>query len=73
MHRIYYINIVDTSKKKCERNCIETRVDNHGILWLNEKHIEEELNHKSLWEVTIKYYTDHRKHKYELVEEPKKQ
>ena len=73
MHRIYYINIVDTSKKKYERNCIETRVDNHGILWLNEKHIEEELNHKSSWEVTIKYYTDHRKHKYELVEEPKKQ
>ena len=38
---------------------IETILGNDGILRLNKKHIEEGL--------------DHRKHKYELVEEPKKQ
>ena len=40
---------------------------------LNEKHIEVGLDHKNLREITIKYHSDHRKHRYELVEEPKKQ
>ena len=35
-----------------KRHSIETIVDNDGILWLNEKHIEERLEHKSLREVT---------------------
>ena len=43
--------------------------ENDGILWLNEKHIEG-LDHKHLWEFTIKY-SDHRTHSYELVDEPK--
>ena len=42
-------------------------------MWLNGKHINEELHHKNLREVTTKYYSDHRKHEYELVDEPKKQ
>ena len=33
------------------------------------KNIKEGLDHKSLREVTIKYHSDHRKHKYELIEE----
>ena len=33
--------MVDISRKTYERNDIETIVDNDGILWLNEKHIEE--------------------------------
>ena len=37
------------------------------------KHIEEGLDHKNLREVTTKYNSNHRKHKYELVKEPKKQ
>ena len=28
---------------------VETMVDSDGILWLNEKHIEERLDHKDLW------------------------
>ena len=32
------------SRKTYERNGIETIVDNDGILWLNEKHTEEELD-----------------------------
>ena len=43
-----------------ERNGVEAIVDNEGILWLNEKHIEEELDHKNLREITIKYLSDHR-------------
>ena len=35
---IQYINMVDVSRKTCERNGIETIVGNDGILWLNEKH-----------------------------------
>ena len=29
-----------------ERNGIETNVDNDGIFWLNDKHIDEGLGHK---------------------------
>ena len=31
--------MADISKKMYKRNGIETIVDNHGILWLNEKRI----------------------------------
>ena len=41
-----------------KRHSIETIVDNDAILWLNEKHIEERLEHKSLREVT-----ERRKHR----------
>ena len=40
--------MVDISRKIYERNGIEKTVDDDGILWLNEKHIEEELDHKNL-------------------------
>ena len=36
--------MVYISRKTYERNGIETIVDNDGILWLNEKHTEEELD-----------------------------
>ena len=39
--------MVDISRKKYEKNGIETIVDNSGILWLNEKLIEG-LDHKHL-------------------------
>ena len=42
-------------------------------MWLNEKHIEGGLDHQILREITTKYNSNHRKHRYELVEEPKKQ
>ena len=38
--------MVDISRKTYKRNSIETIVDNDGILWLNEKHIKERLDHK---------------------------
>ena len=58
------------TKKTCERNGIETIVDDDGKLWLHKKQIKEGLDQKQLWEITIKFHSDHRKHIYELVEEP---
>ena len=37
------------------------------------KNIEEGIDPKNLQEITIKYHSDHRKHKHELIEEPNKQ
>ena len=65
---IHYINIVDTSGKTYEKNGAGRRVENDGILWLNEKHIDEELDHKNLQETVIKHYSVYVKHKYKLVE-----
>ena len=62
--------MVDIGRKAYERNCVET-INNDGMLWLNDKNIEEGLHHKNLWEITTKY-SDHRKHKYEIVDQPKK-
>ena len=53
-----------------EGDGIETIVDNDTILWLNEKHIEG-IDHKNLREITKKYHTDHRKHRYELTDKRK--
>ena len=63
--------MVDISRETYVRNGIEAIVENDGILWLNKKHIEEGLNHKNLRQITTKYNLNHRKHRYELVEEPK--
>ena len=41
-----------------ERNGIETIVDNDGILWLNDKHIEERLDHKKLRATILKYISN---------------
>ena len=61
--------MVDVRRKTDESNGIEKIVNNDGILWLNEKHIEEGLDHKNLREITTKYSPNHRKQRYELVEE----
>ena len=65
--------MVDISRRTFERNGIAKIVDNDGILWLNEKHLEEGLDYKRFQEITIKYHSDHRSYRYELVKEPKKQ
>ena len=47
--------MVNLSRETCERNSIETIVDNDGILPLNEENIDGQLGHKNLQEITIKY------------------
>ena len=61
------------STKKHENNNIEAIVDGIGMLCLNEKHIEEKLGHKNLLVITNKYNQVYKKHRHELVNEPKKQ
>ena len=51
----------------------EIKVDNDRILWLKEKHEKEGLDHKYLQEITTKYHSNHRKHRYELDIKSRKQ
>ena len=59
--------------KNIWNNNIEVIVDGIGKLWLYEKHIEEKLGHKNLPVITNKYDPVYKKHRYELVDKPKKQ
>ena len=40
--------MINIRRETYESNGMETKVDNDGILWLNERHTEEELDHKRL-------------------------
>ena len=55
--------MVDISKKSYENNGIEVIVDSVNALWLNERHIEEQLGHKNLPAVTNKYDKIYKKHR----------
>ena len=60
----YYVNKVHMYRETYEKDIIETIVDNYGILCLNRRHAEQGLYHKKLREITTKYHSDHRKHRY---------
>ena len=47
--------MVNITKETLENNDIEVIVDSVNALWLNEWHIEEQLEHKNLPAVTNKY------------------
>ena len=57
-------------KKIWENNGIEVIVDSVNALWLNEKHIEEQLGHKNLPVITNKYNKIYKKHGCDLVNKP---
>ena len=61
------------AKKKHENNNKEVIVDGIGMLWLNEKHIEEKVGHKNLSFITNKYDQVYKKHRYEFSRKLKKQ
>ena len=65
--------MVNITKETHENNDIEVIVGSVNILWLNERHIGEQLGHKNLPPVTNKYNKIYKKHRYELVDEPMKQ
>ena len=46
--------MVNITKESLENNDIEVIVDSVNSLWLNERHIEEQLGHKNLPAVTNK-------------------
>ena len=52
--------MVNITKETLENNDIEVIVDSVNTLWLNERHIEEQLGHKNLPAVTNKYYKIHK-------------
>ena len=58
------------TKETLENNGIEVIVDSVNTLWLNEKHIEEQLGHKNLQVITNKYNKIYAKSRYELVDKP---
>ena len=65
--------MVNITKETLETNDIEVIVDSVNALWLDERHIEEQLGHKNLPAVTNKYDKIYKKYRYELVDEPMKQ
>ena len=67
MYKMFNIN-----KETYENNNTETIIDGIGMWWLNEKHIERMLVHKNLLFITNKYDQTYKKHRHELVNEPKK-
>ena len=48
------------------KNGVEV-IERNGIKWLNEKNIEEQLEHKNLAAIILKYLYKYRKHRCELV------
>ena len=64
--------MIKISAETYEKNDIDVIVDDNGILWLNEKHIEGKLRHKNLSVITKKYKI-YKRHRYELVDQPNNQ
>ena len=65
--------MVNITKQTYENNGMETMTDRFGKLWLNEKHVEQQLGHKNLPAATNQYDEKYKKCRYELIDEPKKQ
>ena len=62
--------MVNIDKETYENNKIEAIVDGNNTLRLNEKNI---IGHKNLPAITNRYYQMYKKHRYELVNNRKKQ
>ena len=65
--------MVNVTKETYENNDIEVITDNLNRLWLNEKHIDEELGLKNISSITNKYNKEYKKCRYEIIDEPNKQ
>ena len=59
------------TKETYENNGIEVITDKIGELWLNERHIQEQLGLKNLPALTNKYDEEYKKCRYELNESKK--
>ena len=47
--------MVTITKETYENNSIEVITDEFGKLWLNERHVQEQLGHKNLVALTNKF------------------
>ena len=65
--------MVDITKETYENNGIEVIADKFGELWLNERHVQQQLELKNLPALTNKYSEEYKKCRYELIDDPIKQ
>ena len=65
--------MVIISKKTYENNGIEVITDKCGELWLNERHVQQQLELKNLPSLRNKYNEEYKKCRYELIDDPIKQ
>ena len=63
--------MVNITKETYENNGIEVITDKFGKLWLNERHVQEQLGLKNLPALTNKYDEEYKKCRYELNESKK--
>ena len=63
--------MVNITKETYENNGIEVITDKLGELWLNERHVQQQLGHKNLPAITNKYDEKYKKHRSELNESKK--
>ena len=66
------VKMVNITKEKYETNGLEVITEKLGELWLNERHVQQQLGHKNLSSLTNKYDEKYKKCRSEL-NEPKKQ
>ena len=60
--------MLNITKEPYENNSIEVITDKLGELWLNERHVQQQLGHKNLQTVTSKYDKEYKKSISELNE-----
>ena len=79
MHKIrkivlffWQVLITDITKEIWAKSGVEVMADDDGILWLKEKHIKSNLGYSNLPVVANKRDSSYKKHRYELVNKPKK-
>ena len=65
--------MVNITKETNENNGIEMIIDEFGEIWLNERHVQQQLGLKNLPALTNKYDEEYKKCRYELIDDPIKQ
>ena len=63
--------MVNITKETYENNGIEVIKDKLGELWLNERHVQQQLGYKNLPPLTNKYDKEYKKSRSELNERKK--
>ena len=64
--------MVNITKEKYENCDKEVITDEFDKLWLNERHVQEQLQLKNLPALENKYDQKYKKCRFELIDDPKK-
>ena len=65
--------MVNITKETYENNGVEVITDKFGKLWLNGRHVQQQLGLKNVPALTNKYDEEYKKCRYELINNPIKQ